>query len=398
MHTFAASQPDLNWENPEVRQALCDIANYRVEKGVGGFRMDAIPYIKKPADFSDGEPDSPDGMVSVHTMTANTEGILEYLHEFKEQVQDGTDIFTVEEANGVHSENLPDWVGTNGVFDMVFSFDHFPDGEIWCEEREWSLTDVKKALSDSQAATAENGWYPIYFGNHDKARSINSFFPEDADPTLAGRAMGTVLLTLRGTPFLYEGEELGYVNVAWPSIDDYNDLNSRNQYEIALEQGYTEEEAMAFVQRYSRDNARTPMQWNDESNAGFSTGTPWLPVHDDYRTENAVSEATDPTSVLEWYITLVDFRKTNEVLIDGNYTEIDASSEQVYVFLRENENENLLVAVNFTGENTAVDLSEANIDSVADVEVLRSSYGGIDENGANAEVLRPYEAIVASVK
>ena len=398
MHTFAASQPDLNWENPEVRKALRDIANYWVDKGVGGFRMDAIPYIKKPADFSDGEPDGPDGMVSVHAMTANTEGILDYLHEFKEQVQDGTDIFTVGEANGVHPEDLPEWIGTNGVFDMVFSFDHLKDKEIWCEEREWALTDVKKALSDSQAATAVNGWYPIYFENHDRPRSINNYFPEDADRALAGRAMGTILLTLRGTPFLYEGEELGYVNVEWPRIDDYNDLNSISQYETALDQGCTEEEALAFVHRYSRDNARTPMQWNDESNAGFTTGTPWLPVHDDYQTENASKELADPASVLRWYMTLVDFRKKNEVLIDGDYTEIDASSEQVYIFLRENKDDKLLVAVNFTGENAPVDLSESGIDSLADAEILLSSYEGIAETGASAEVLRPYEAIVARVK
>ena len=161
---------------------------------------------------------------------------------------------------------------------------------------------------------------------------------------------------------------------------------------------FTEEEALAFVHRYSRDNARTPMQWNDGLNAGFTTGTPWLPVHDDYQTENAAVEASDPASVLSWYVTLVDFRKKNEVLIDGNYTEIDASSEQVYAFLRENEDEKLLVAVNFTGENAAVDLSESGIDSTADAEILLSSYEGIDESRASAEVLRPYEAIIARVK
>ncbi len=394
MHTFADSQPDLNWENPKVRQALCDIASYWVDKGVGGFRMDAIPYIKNPEGYPDGEPDGSDGMVSVHAMTANTEGILDFLHEFKDKVQEGTDIFTVGEANGVSPEDLPDWIGAGGVFDMVFSFDHLNDKEIYCEENDWSLKDLKKALSDSQAATAENGWYPIYFENHDRTRSINNYFPEDADPTLAGRAMGTVLLTLRGTPFLYEGEELGYENVAWPSIDDYNDLNAKSQYEIALERGFSEEEALGFVQRYSRDNARTPMQWNGKAQAGFTTGTPWLPVHDDYRTENAEAEAADPASVLQWYITLVNFRKANDVLIDGSYTEINAASDQVYAFLRENGDEKLLVAVNFTGENAPVDLSEAGIDSAEDAAVLLSSYENIDEAGANAEMLRPYEAIV----
>ncbi len=396
MHTFAASQPDLNWENPAVRQALIDIARYWVDKGAGGFRMDAIPYIKKPADFSDGTPDSNDGTVSVHDMTANTEGILDFLHEFKSQVQEGTDIFTVGEANGVHAEDLPEWIGSNGVFDMIFSFDHLPNTGDWSAPREWKLTEVKAALTDNQENTAENGWYPIYFENHDRPRSINSYFPDDADPVLAGRAIGTVLLTLRGTPFLYEGEELGYVNVAWPDIDDYNDLSTKNEYETALGKGLTEAEAMESVHRFSRDNARTPMQWDDSANAGFTTGAPWLPVHDDFAEENVVDEAEDPASVLSWYYTLVDFRRANEALIDGDYTEVFPDSEQVYAFTRDNGREKLLVAVNFTGGEVSIDLAAVGIAPEA-AEVLLSSYQDIDAAAANPGTLRPYEAVVVRV-
>ena len=398
LHTFAAAQPDLNWENPDVRQALYDIANYWIDKGVGGFRMDAIPYIKKPADFSDGDPDGSDGMVNIHTMTANTDGILDFLHEFKRNVQDGTDIFTVGEANGVHAEDLPDWVGRNGVFDLIFSFDHLPGGDVWCEVKPLALTDIKQALSDSEEVTVENGWYPIFFENHDKPRSIDSYFPEDADRTLAGRAMGTVLLTLRGTPFIYEGEELGYVNVAWPSINDYNDLNSISQYQIALSEGYTEDEAIEFAHQYSRDNARTPMQWDDEANAGFTTGTPWLPVHDDYAEQNAEEEAMDTSSVLEWYTALVRFRQENNVLVDGDHSEVAASSEQIYAFTREDEAAKLLVAVNFSGEEATIDLAEAGVEDVSEAQVLLSSYDGIDENAARADRLRPYEAIIVRVR
>ena len=165
MHTFAKEQPDLNWENPEVRQALFDAANFWLAKGVGGFRIDAITYIKKPAEFKDGEPDGKDGMISVHTMTAATEGILDFLHEFKREVFDGHDIFTVAEANGVEAEDLPKWVGSNGVFDMLFEFSHvnlsLKDGEIWCRPTEWKLTELKQAIENSQAATKNNGWYPI---------------------------------------------------------------------------------------------------------------------------------------------------------------------------------------------------------------------------------------------
>lgn len=398
MHTFAASQPDLNWENPAVRQALYDIANYWVDKGAGGFRMDAIPYIKKPADFSDGTPDSQDGTVDVHRMTANTEGILDYLHEFRQQVQDGTDIFTVGEANGVHAEDLPDWVGSNGVFDMIFSFDHLIDWGDWCAPNPWKLTDVKKALTSNVEFTEETGWYPVFFENHDRPRSINEYFPDGADPVLAGRAIGTVLLTLRGTPFIYEGEELGYVNAAFPTIDDYNDLSSKNQYESALSKGYTEAEALAGVQRFSRDNARTPMQWDDSESAGFTTGKPWLPVHDDFERENAATEAADPTSVLDWYLRLVDFRNANEVLIDGSYTEVFPDSEQVYAFTREDGDAEMLIAVNFTGGEVPIDLSEAGIASPEDAEILLSSYENIDDAKPRAEMLRPYEAIIVRAK
>ena len=398
MHTFAAAQPDLNWENPAVRQALYDIANYWVDKGAGGFRMDAIPYIKKPADFSDGAPDSQDGTVDVHRMTANTEGILDYLHEFRQQVQDGTDIFTVGEANGVHAEDLPNWVGSNGVFDMIFSFDHLIDWGDWCNPNSWNLTDVKKALTANQEITEETGWYPVFFENHDRPRSINEYFPEGADPVLAGRAIATVLLTLRGTPFIYEGEELGYVNAALPSIDDYNDLSSKSQYENALTRGYTEAEALAGVQRFSRDNARTPMQWDDSANAGFTTGKAWLSVHDDFERVNVAAEAADPASVLNWYIRLVDFRNANAVLVDGSYTEVFPDSEQVYAFIREDGNDEVLIAVNFTGGEVPIDLSEAGIDTPEATEILLSSYEDIEDVKPSAGTLRPYEAMIVRVK
>ena len=398
LHTFAESQPDLNWENEKVRQALYDVANYWVDKGCGGFRMDAIPYIKKPADFSDGTPDGADGLVSIHDMTANTDGILDYLKEFKEKVQSGRDIFTVGEANGVAASELKNWVGSDGVFDMIFEFSHinleFDGAEVWSEAKKWKLTDLKKALTASQQATATNGWYPIFFENHDKPRSISHYFPEDADPVLAGRAMGTVLLTLRGTPFLFEGEELGYQNINWPSIDDYNDLNSKSQYDTAIQNGLSEAEAMACVHRFSRDNARTPMQWNDKNNAGFTEGKSWLPIHDDYKNENAESEAADPASVLSYYHSLVKLRQDNAALIDGDYREIMAGSERVYAFVRENKDQKIVVAVNFTGDTVDLDLSEAGVSDPGSATVMLSNYQDIASEAATTGKLRPYEAVV----
>ena len=358
LHTFAEAQPDLNWENPEVREALFAAANFWLAKGVGGFRIDAITYIKKPAVFTDGEPDAADGMTSVHDMTANTPGILDFLHEFRARVFDGHDIFTVGEANGVTPEELPLWVGENGVFSMLFEFSHvlvpYEGGECWHKALPWPLTKLKRALTASQHATAKEGWFPIYFENHDRARSVDYFFPKGADKKLAAKALAAVLFTLRGTPFIYEGEELGMTNVAWDSIDAYDDISSHGQYALALEDGFSKEEALGFVHFNSRDNARTPMQWTAERHAGFTSGTPWLPVNENYRTLNAAAEEKDTDSVLHFYRHLAKLRETIPALLDGVYEELLEENEQIYAFSRTLGKTCIKTAVNFSTKDAAL--------------------------------------------
>ena len=358
LHTFAEAQPDLNWENPEVREALFAAANFWLAKGVGGFRIDAITYIKKPAVFTDGEPDAADGMTSVHEMTANTPGILDFLHEFRARVFDGHDIFTVGEANGVTPEELPLWVGENGVFSMLFEFSHvlvpYEGGECWHKAQPWPLTKLKRALTASQHATAKDGWFPIYFENHDRARSVDYFFPKGADKKLAAKALAAVLFTLRGTPFIYEGEELGMTNVVWDSIDAYDDISSHGQYALALEDGFSKEEALGFVHFNSRDNARTPMQWTAERHAGFTSGTPWLPVNENYRTLNAAAEEEDSDSVLHFYRHLAKLRETIPALLDGVYEELLTKNEQIYAFSRTLGKTRIKTAVNFSTKDAAL--------------------------------------------
>lgn len=388
LHTFAEQQPDLNWENPEVRHALFDAANFWLKKGVGGFRIDAITYIKKPEKFVDGEPDGKDGMVAIHSMTANTPGILDFLHEFKREVFDGHDIFTVGEANGVSADELKNWVGEDGVFDMLFEFSHmnlpFTNGEIWCYPREWKLTELKKALSDSQQATKNNGWYPIFFENHDQPRCINHFFPKNSDPIKAAKAMATILLTLRGTPFIFQGQELGFTNTAWDSIDEYNDISSHGQYNFALKEGFSKEKAMEFVHFFSRDNARTPMQWTAGKNSGFTAGKSWLPIHDDYKICNAEVEDDDKNSVLNYFRELNNLREKNEILLCGDYEEILREDENIFAFVRTFENKKIYTLVNFT-------LNKISFDA----EFLKSAkkiFGNyeIDEKG----ILQPSEAVI----
>ena len=353
LHTFAVEQPDLNWENPAVRQALYDAANFWIDKGVGGFRIDAITYIKKPKFFSDGTVDGQDGLSKIHPITANTKGILDFLHEFKKKVFDGHDIFTVGEANGVAADELKFWVGRDGVFDMLFEFSHTSiatRGEVWCRKRNWKLTELKGALSASQAATKSNGWYPIFFENHDRPRSVNFYMPNNPDKKSAAKALATILLTLRGTPFIFEGQELGFTNVAWNSIDDYDDIQSHAQYEFALNEGFTPAQALKFVHEMSRDNARTPMQWNASTNAGFTAGKSWLQVNENFREVNAEVEDADADSVLNWYRTLIKLRAENEVLTFGTYEEILPNDEKIFVFARTLGDEKFITAVNFTDE------------------------------------------------
>ena len=390
LHTFAEAQPDLNWENPEVRQALFDAANFWLDKGVGGFRIDAIVYIKKP-EFKDGPVDGADGLSGIHEMTANTPGILDFLHEFRRNVFDGHDIFTVGEANGVSPQELPQWVGKDGVFSMLFEFSHlelsYPEGEIWCKRFPWKLGQLKDALSASQAATAKEGWYPIFFENHDQNRSMHRYFPEGTDPKVAAKALATVLFTLRGTPFVYEGEEIGMTNTAFPKIEDYNDISTHGQYEYAIKEGLSPEEALKAVQFQSRDNARTPMQWTRETNAGFTTGKPWLPVHKDFADCCVEAESEDGMSVLSYYRQMNRERtegKASAILLQGSYEELLHEDEHVYAFKRVLGEHAAYTVVNFTNDTVTYDSSV-----LENADVLIGNYGN-----AKKGILRPAEAVV----
>ena len=386
LHTFAVEQPDLNWENAEVREALYDAANFWLAKGVGGFRIDAITYIKKPKIFVDGEVDGKDNLSAIHNITVNTEGILDFLREFKEKVFAGKDIFTVGEANGVSADELGDWVGSHGVFDMLFEFSHvnlpLKNGEIWCRPTDWKLSELKQAISNSQTATKNNGWYPAFFENHDKPRCVNYFFAKDADKVKAAKAMATVLLTMRGTPFIFEGQELGCSNIAWNEIEMYNDIGSRSQFDFALQEGFSKSQAIEFIKFFSRDNARTPMQWNDKKNAGFSSAEKtWLPVNENYLEVNAEVEEKNSESVLNWYRKLADFRVKNVELLEGDFNLLLQEDEKIFAFTRSHGGKSFLIAVNFSTD--VVDLPTDFVEK----KILIDSEKNPDKN-----FLQPLEA------
>lgn len=374
LHTFAKEQPDLNWENPAVRQALYDAANFWLEKGVGGFRIDAIVYIKKPKIFQDETPDGKDGLISIHNVTANTPGILNFLHEFKEKVFAGKNIFTVGEANAVSAAELNQWVGEGGVFDMLFEFNHvnlpLKNGEIWCRPTAWKLSELKNAIAASQKATQNNGWYPAFFENHDKPRSVNYFFDEKADKIKAAKVMATILLMMRGTPFIFQGQELGCTNVAWKNIEKYNDISSHGQYKFALEEGFSAAQALKFVNFFSRDNARTPMQWNDKKNAGFSAEKTWLDVNENYKKINAEVEEKNPESVLNWYKKLAKFRRENPEILTGNFEMLLPEDEKIFAFSRNN----FVIVANFSLESVELPEEFQNKKILLDSEVADKKF------------------------
>ena len=359
LHTFAKQQPDLNWENPEVRAALFDIANYWADKGAGGFRIDAITYIKKPLVFCDGPVDGEDGLSPVHDATANQPGILDFLHEFHDAVCEGRDIFMVGEANGVAASELSQWVGTNGVFDMLFEFSHMhvPMGaaEIWCRPVTWELSDLKAALAASQEGTAENGWYPAFFENHDQPRSTVNFFRCEGSLAKKSKVLGAVLLTTRGTPFLYQGEELGLGNGTWGSIDEFDDVQTRAQYDFAKNEGLSDAEALAACVRFSRDNARTPMQWDASEWAGFSLAEPWLPVHADYATCNVAAQEAQEDSPLRWYRHLAALRASRPELVAGAWRQLLEESEEILAFERVLGDARTVTLANFSNETVYYD-------------------------------------------
>ena len=276
---------------------------------------------------------------------------------------------------------------------MIFEFSHvvidLPDEMNWCETRSWTLPEMKAMFSASQYTTIQTkGWVPVFLENHDQPRSISHFLPEDADRIAGAKALATLLLTMRGTPFIMQGEELGFVNVSWPDIGNYNDVSTNNHYQFAIGEGYSADEALAGVHRFARDSARTPMQWNTSKNAGFTTGTPWLPTYEDYLEFNAASERADRESVLNWYIKLADLRKNYAGLTEGSYEEMFHENGQIFAYKRETEEASAYILINFSTAEAFFDAA-----CLGDAKLILGS------NGTNKKgTLLPMEAVIYELK
>ena len=362
LHMFSKEQPDLNWENPNLRQILYNMINWWLEKGLAGFRIDAIINIKKNLDFPDFEPDGNDGMAGCWKMVDSVDGVGEFLEELKTNTFQKYDAFTVGEVFNMKEDELPQFIGENGHFSTIFDFSAhcLSDGEHgWYDAPAIDFKEWRDTIIKSQLEIQQYGFEANIIENHDEPRGVSRFLPEYAQTPAGTKMIGTINILLRGIPFIYQGQEIGMKNAVWSSIEEFDDISTKDQYHMAREAGFTDEEALKVCNRMSRDNARTPVQWNNQENAGFTTGTPWLKVNSNYKEINVENQENDDDSVLNYYRRLISIRKIPEykdVFTYGRFIPVYQDTDYTMAFYRKDENQRILVAANFGKETEELEL------------------------------------------
>ncbi len=397
-HAFGRKQPDLNWENPKLREEIYRMMNYWLDKGVCGFRVDAIGNIKKNLVMDRYPVDGPDGFSYAGTWIQNQPGIEKFLTEMRERTLKPHNSMTVAEV-GVPEERLAEFVGEDGFFSMVFDFSYtdidVPDSAEWFVPTGWTAKEFKENLFHSQLSTQKIGWGAVYLENHDQPRSLNKYIPEEDIGRHSATMLGTLFMMLRGTPFIYQGQELGMTNIHMDTLDDYDDLATHDQYRRAVESGAGEEEAWAAIYRRSRDNSRTPMQWEDGPQAGFSRAeTTWLKVNPNYKELNAAKEQTDERSILHYYRKLIGLRKTEkyrDAVIFGTFKPYESGADQVIALERICGLKRLLVLNNFGNQEQEVKLPAGAWD------VVLGNYDEAGDISGGSYALRAYESVIFSV-
>lgn len=360
-HMFAKEQPDLNWENPKLREEIYRMINWWLDKGLAGFRIDAIINIKKDLAFPDMEPDGDDGLASCWRMVENAEGVDALLEDLKNHTFAKKDAFTVGEVFNIGVEDLPDFIGENGHFSTIFDFSAhmLSDGEHgWYDAPPISFDAWKKAITDSQMRVQNVGFEANIIENHDEPRGVSRFLPDYAQNADGAKMLGTVSVLLRGIPFIYQGQEIGMQNARWNSVDEFDDISTKDQYRMAREAGLSDAEALAVCSAMSRDNARTPMQWKDAPQAGFTSGTPWLKVNDNYPVINVEKEEGQLDSVLHYYRKLIALRKSGEyreLFTYGKFEPAYENADHVMAYYRILQGRRVLVAANFGTDTIELD-------------------------------------------
>lgn len=391
LHLFSKKQPDLNWENPKLRNEIYSMMKWWLDKGVDGFRMDVINFISKDQNFPNGE----NGDFGPYAM--NGPRIHEFLKEMREVVLKEKDLITVGEMPGVTVEQGNLYTGKDrDELNMVFQFEHMDigNGEFgkW-HKNSFKLTELKRIMTKWQKGLENNGWNSLYWNNHDQPRVVSRFGDDKKYWNKSAKMLATCLHMMQGTPYIYQGEEIGMTNVAFEKLSDYKDIEILNAYEdLVVKKGRSHEEMMQGIYDRGRDNARTPMQWNDSENGGFTLGTPWIKVNPNYKLINVEAEINNEDSILNYYKKLIKIRKDNEIVVYGKYDLLLEESDEIYSYMRTLNNERLLVICSFSKEETTFNLpSEVEYNSK---KLLIGNYDVcIDEQLENIK-LRPYECRV----
>ncbi|WP_166242023.1 glycoside hydrolase family 13 protein [Paenibacillus turpanensis] len=398
MHLFSVRQPDLNWENAKVRTAVYDMIRWWLDKGIDGFRVDAITHIKKIP----GMPDlpNPEGKRYVPSWEGhmNRPGIHEFLQELKKETFARYDIMTVGEANGVTMDQAEDYVGEGrGVFNMIFQFNHMnidagPDGKYDVRGK-FDLDELKKILTEWQKGLEGRGWNALYLENHDVPRSVSRFADDKEFWLESAKMLATLYFLMQGTPYIYQGQEIGMTNVRFPSIDDYNDVEAKGVYREGMLDGKPVDVIMEGIYQRGRDNARTPMQWNTSANAGFTSGKPWLAINPNYTKINVEAQLEDPNSIYNYYKSLIRLRAAHEAAVYGTYDLVGEEHKSVYAYTRTLGDEKLLIVCSFSKLAATFRLPEPF--KAEATTLLLSNYSETAGQPESATLtLRPFEARV----
>ncbi|RAK19150.1 oligo-1,6-glucosidase [Anoxybacillus vitaminiphilus] len=401
LHLFSKKQPDLNWENPKVRQEVYDMMKFWLDKGIDGFRMDVINFISKVPGLPDAP--NPEGKkyVSGSRFFMNGPRIHEFLQEMNREVLSKYDVMTVGEMPGVTVEEAKLYTGEDrNEVNMVFQFEHVdldsgPNGK-W-DLRPLKLRDLKESFTKWQKGLEGVGWNSLYLNNHDQPRMVSRFGNDQEYRVESAKMLATFLHMLQGTPYIYQGEEIGMTNVRFDSIDDYKDIETLNMYrEKVMENDEDPQKVMEAIYAKGRDNARTPFQWDDSENAGFTTGTPWMKVNPNYKEINAKKAVEDPNSIYHYYRKLIQLRKQYPIVVYGSYDIILPEHEQIYAYTRTHKNEKLLVILNFSADQPIFELPKEI--TFTTKELLISNYDVNGEEAIEIFTLKPYEARVYLLK
>lgn len=388
LHLFSGKQPDLNWENTNMRKAVYNMINWWLDKGIDGFRVDAISHIKKEEGLKDMP--NPKGLKYVESFDKhmNVDGIHKYLEELKENTFSKYDIMTVGEANGVNIEDASLWVSEEeGKFNMVFQFEHL---DLWDTKinNKVDIINLKKILSKWQNGLEGKGWNALYIENHDIPRSVSTLGNDTTYWRESATSIAAMYFMMQGTPFIYQGQEIGMTNVRFKTIEEYNDVKTINLYSINKAKGMSNEDIMKVIWASSRDNSRTPMQWDESPNAGFTTETSWIGVNPNYKEINVARQKKDTDSVFNFYKKMISIKKQNHILIYGKYDLILENDKQIFAYTRTLENEKVIVICNLTASEAVYEYEDEKLKYDG---LVLNNYEVHNHEDTTTIALKPYE-------